>query len=403
MKKINLFQSIPLGIGSIIGSGILFLPSLTYRVSGPDVLISWLLIIILCVPGIVFFNEMIKLLRPDNCSLSGMVELGLGREVGISINLILLGTVIFGMPSAAIVAGSYCSTVFDQPCLNNIVPFILISFALAVNFFGLKASAIISSLISAIIVIISIYLINTTKQPISSYVAIKPVFNLNNIYSGAVLSFWAFAGFENLTFLYDKFNKPRRDLIITIIVSIFVCGLLYLGLVANYSAIVPFFEIKQTIGLIQMVEFAGKSELPLLIAIFAVLAVAINLVSWTSGVVQLIIQGSKQGILPSFLKDNEKKSLFLLACLFYSSTFLGLSSPYLFEKILTTVSSNFLVIYLLLIVSFIIVTKTYVWRFIAVLIVLSILVTLSSSSYLLLYPFLLFLYSYLKTRNYVEA
>src|SRR5680860_1480891 len=140
MSKLSLYQSITLGIGCIMGSGILFLPSLTYKVSVSDVLISWILIVLLCIPGIIFFKEMISNLSSSNTSLSGIVELGLGKEVGYAVHLILLGTVILGMPSAAIVAGSYCSEIFGIPVLKPYVSFLLISLALCINFFGLSAS-----------------------------------------------------------------------------------------------------------------------------------------------------------------------------------------------------------------------------------------------------------------------
>jgi amino acid efflux transporter len=400
MKKIKLIQAIPLGIGSIIGSGILFLPSLTYKVSGADVLVSWLLIMFLCIPGIFFCNEIIKILRPENTSLSGMIELGLGKELGRAVNLILLGTVVFGMPSAAIVAGEYCAEAYKIDGLKVLVPFLLITTALIVNYFGIKASAIISSFISGIIVLLSTYLICTTSQPITSYTAFKPDWDLNNIYSGAVLSFWAFAGFENLTFLYEKFENPRRDLVITIGVSILVCGFLYLGLVANYSAIVPYLEIQNTTGLIQMAEYIGGKHLPMIIAAFAFFAVAINLISWTGGVTQLVMQASSQGVLPKYLANKEDKSLMFMGLLFYISLIFGLSSPSFFKAILTTVSTNFLVLYLLLIVSYFLIARGVLKKTISLILIISILVTLSSSSFLLLYPFFLFLVSYFKTMKY---
>lgn len=396
MSKMNLFQSIPLGIGSIMGSGILFLPSLTYQVSGPDVLVSWLLIVLLCLPGIWFFNEMITFLKPDNTSLSGIVELGLGKPAGLSVHLIMLGTVIFGMPSAAIVAGNYCSHLF--PSANYIVPFGLISFALITNYFGLKTSSWVSFLISFLIVAISIYLIYSTKQPLESYNVLRPQFDLTNIYSGTVLSFWAFAGFENLTFLYHKFKNPKRDLLITITVSITICALLYLGLVANYASLVPYLDIKKTTGLLQMTEYGGLKSLTSMIAIFAFLAVLINLVSWTGGITQLIMEASQKKLLPKGLAQSEKRSVLFLGLLFYVSLIFGLASPDIFEKVLTLVSTNFLVLYLLAIVSYVFTTPSWLKKTIAFIISVSILVTLSSSSTLLIYPFLIFIFSYFKAQ-----
>lgn len=400
-KKLNLFQSIPLGIGSIIGSGILFLPSLTYKTSGSDVLLSWALIIALCVPGIIFFNEMVGKLRIEDSNLSGLIELGLGKDVGNTVSLILLGTVIFGMPSAAIVAGSYCSEFFGLPILKTIVSFSLISLALIVNHFGLNAASWVTFAISALLLTVGTYLFLGSIQPISSYRVLTPNYNFNNIYSGAVLAFWAFAGFENLTFLYSKFDNPKRDLIITIVFSVLICGLLYLGLVANYAAIVPFYKINQTTGLMQLGSFIGGQSLGRIIVIFAVTAVCINLVSWTSGVLRLISHLSYEGVLPLKILAAKNGPLILLSCLFYISLMIGLLSPAMFDHVLVVVSTNFLLIYLLLIGSYIFQASSLIKRVIAITVALLLLATLSSSSYLLFYPFLLFLITFLRSRKHV--
>ena len=402
-QKLSLFQSIPLGIGSIIGSGILFLPSLTYQVSGTDVLISWGLIILLCYPGIIFFNEMIKKLNPSNTSLSGMIELGLGKDLGNSVHIILLGTVIFGMPSAAIVAGSYCADAFEIPVLKPVIAYMLIFISIGVNLKGIKTSSNVSFVISALLVLISVYLIYITIQPIEAYRALKPVFNLNNIYSGTVLSFWAFAGFENLTFLYDKFKNPRRDLLLTIFISITVCGALYLGLVANFAAIVPYFEVKKTTGLLQMATYTSHHGIGFIIALFAVTCVLINLVSWTSGVIQMVIQASKIGVLSKNIFQSETKATLYLLLAFLTSLSFGLYSPEIFENLLKIVSTNFLLLYFLSILSYVVIAKVFYKKVLGGLICLSLLVTISSSSYILIYPFILFLVSFFKTKRVYDS
>lgn len=402
-QKLSLFQSIPLGIGSIIGSGILFLPSLTYQVSGTDVLISWGLIILLCYPGIIFFNEMIKKLNPSNTSLSGMIELGLGKDLGNSVHIILLGTVIFGMPSAAIVAGSYCADAFEIPVLKPVIAYMLIFISIGVNLKGIKTSSNVSFVISALLVLISVYLIYITIQPIEAYRALKPVFNLNNIYSGTVLSFWAFAGFENLTFLYDKFKNPRRDLLLTIFISITICGALYLGLVANFAAIVPYFEVKKTTGLLQMATYTSHHGIGFIIALFAVTCVLINLVSWTSGVIQMVIQASKIGVLSKNIFQSETKATLYLLLAFLTSLSFGLYSPEIFENLLKIVSTNFLLLYFLSILSYVVIAKVFYKKVLGGLICLSLLVTISSSSYILIYPFILFLVSFFKTKRVYDS
>lgn len=346
-----------------------------------------------------FFHEMVQKLRPENSNLNGLIELGLGKDIGNSVGLILLGTVIFGMPAAAIVAGSYCADFFEIEILKQLISFLLITVALVINFFGLRTASWVTLVISALLVICGFYLFQGSVQSLEAYSVLRPDLNLNNIYSGSVLAFWAFAGFENLTFLYSNFQNPRRDLLITIVVSVFVCGAIYVGLVANYAAIVPYYEIKQTTGLMQLASFVGGSNLGSVIVIFAFTAVLINLLSWTSGIVELMIVISKENIIPEKLSKSPRRCLFLLGLLFYTSLTIGLISPSVFENVLVVVSTNFLLIYLLIIISYILQTQNNLRKILAIVLAVVLLATLSSSSYLLLYPFVLFLISFFRSRR----
>ena len=56
-RSLNLGQGITLAIGSIMGSGILFLPSLTYSIAGNDISVVWLAATIICIPLLLFFPE----------------------------------------------------------------------------------------------------------------------------------------------------------------------------------------------------------------------------------------------------------------------------------------------------------------------------------------------------------
>lgn len=105
-RQLTLKDSIALGMGSVMGSGVLFLPSLTYLTAGKDVLLSWMIATLLCVPLTMIFSELVGAV-PNESGLEGFVEIGLGRNVAATIPIILLGTVCMGMPSAALIAGDY--------------------------------------------------------------------------------------------------------------------------------------------------------------------------------------------------------------------------------------------------------------------------------------------------------
>lgn len=395
-EKIGFLQALPLGIGSIIGSGILFLPSLTYRVAGQDVGLVWILSILICIPGIIFFKDMIKNVKPED-GMAGFVELGLGRYAGNSVYLILFCTVIIGMPSAAIIAGDYVQYLFPEISgIRPLVTYGLIVSCLLINIGGIRMSSKASFLIAAFLFLVALILIYKSASLVTSgYREIIPIFNIEKTYSGIVLAFWAFAGFENLTFLSGKFKRPKRDLGITIFLSILICGLLYIGLMANYAAIVPYNKIENTVGLLQIASHTGSKSLQSFIGAFAVLAVFINLVSWTAGIVSMILRGAAKGMMPRFLQgsnSNLKGTLFLGGFFLMSAT-IGLFQRDLFVEMLSLVSTNFLIIYVLGIMSYIAYISSGIKKIVASVVCVFLTITMCSSGYLLLYPFAIILVS----------
>lgn len=394
-KKLSLLESIPLGVGSIIGSGVLFLPSLTYKVSKNDVMISWITVIILCIPGIFLFKDMLKDVNSKD-GMAGFVRLGLGDILSNSINYIVLGTVIFGMPSAAIIASDYIVSAFKSLAeYKIIISSSLIAIAVFTNFFGLKASGKVSLIISLLIVTVSLFIIflgsMNTEVNIHN---IQPSFNINNIYRGTILSFWAFAGFENMTFLYDSFKNPKRDLLLSILISIIVCGAIYLGLVYTYAINTPYDTTNNIVGLIDLKSnFISNTIYQTLISFFALSAVIINLISWTGGVSKLLTDLFQDINFLNFNNYSDRKkmifSLFSLLLIFIINILLLSIDKVFFENILEIVSMNFLIVYALGITSYFLYTRKKFNKLIAGLIIVFILMSLSTSGPNVLYPLFL--------------
>jgi amino acid efflux transporter len=348
---------------------------------------------------------MIKSDDLNSKNLSGLVELGLGSDFGAYSYILLLGTVVFGMPSAAIIAGRYCETVFSIEFGGPIVSFLIIIISLGINYLGLKATARFAILLSFVILVVCIAIIKMTTMPIDNYVSVIPSYNVGNIYQGAVLSFWAFAGFENLAFLYDKFKRPKRDLLLTVFSSILICGTLYICLVANFAALVPLNSINHSVGLIQLVGSLESESLSYSIAFFAIFTVLINFITWGEGISSLILKGIEDKVISyrvMNLMKVQKSHLIQLYTLLVFNTCVLLIFPSLFDKVLVVVSTNFLIVYSMLIMSYFLYTK-HIWRKLFSLAVLFVLlITLSSSGVLLLYPVFLFIFtlSYKLKKNY---
>ena len=77
-RTLGLRGGIALAIGSVAGSGILFLPSVLVRLTGPDVLVVWAIATALCIPLLFIFGEMVREV-PDGSGIEGFIARGLGQ------------------------------------------------------------------------------------------------------------------------------------------------------------------------------------------------------------------------------------------------------------------------------------------------------------------------------------
>jgi len=390
-RTLSLRDGITLAIGSIIGSGVLFLPALTYQLAGSDVMVVWIVATLLCFPLLKVFSDMVNHV-PSERGVEGFVSLGLGRHLGSSVPLLFLGTVTIGMPSAAIIAGQYVTQFMGSTELGIVTSCLLVALGVGANFGGVKLGGRINSIVAALLFVVGGVLVAlTTPAAIQGYHKLIPQFELQPILAGVVVAFWAYAGFENLTFISGEFKNPRRDFTISMLVALLVCGFLYLILSINFASLVDRSSIDSFAGLAQLANSAELSDSVLLsITMFAVFAVAINFVSWTWGISRLVYSSATQGFLPlvlSKLKDSNPRNAtsFLGVIFFCVLTFAHLNPSY-FQKGLVVVSTNFVLIYILCMISYAVYEKSFYKKLLGAGVALGLSYVLTSSGPLLLYP-----------------
>ena len=93
---------------------------------------------------------------------------------------------------------------------------------------------------------------------------------ITTLLPGIVVAFWAFAGFENLTFIAGEFKNPSRDIKLSMFVALFLSGLLYLLLSESCASHIPQQNINSIAGLYQLSEtLPSKHITTFVITIFA--------------------------------------------------------------------------------------------------------------------------------------
>lgn len=392
-RQLTVKDGIALGIGSIMGSGILFLPSFSYGLSGADVLLAWVLTTLFCLPLLIVFSDMVKAV-PNERGVEGFLELGLGKDIAAGLPILLLGTVCIGMPSAALIAGRYLSRYLGSGSEVEMISAIsLIAVATIANVLGLKTGSLFQRCVAFLLFVVGAALFAVTiPQALPKLGDITFSWNLNAILAGSVVAFWAYAGFENMTFMAGEFRNPHRDIMISIAASLLLCGALYIGLTANVVALVPSNRIDNIAGLYQLAESVEqRAAATTLIVLFAFGAVAINLTSWCWGVSRLVYSSAANGALPRYFnvlseRNVPKRALVLLFAIFTGVVGVATVFPEWFERGLQVVSTNFVALYLLCILSYISYIKSVFKRILGGVLAIALVAALSSSGWMVFYP-----------------
>jgi amino acid efflux transporter len=302
-RQLSLWDAIVLAIGSIAGSGLLFLPSLTYAAAGAAVLWAWVGALVLSLPMLLMFTDVV---RDDSggAGIEAFIARGLGTRVASTVPAIFLAIVAVGAPAGSHIAGAYAAALVDNPpLLSTALAFSIIVVAVGSNLAGASVSA---RLGGAIVWLLLAVLVGLFLLVVPKIHAIPPVVanehDLAGLGTGVVLAFWAFAGFENLTFIAGELKRPVRDLGIAMIVALTTYGGLAIALTLEIEALVPRSQLERLTGLRQLAQIADHSGIGVdLVAVAAVGILVINMISWVWGMSRLVYRAAGKGQLPSQL------------------------------------------------------------------------------------------------------
>lgn len=399
-RQLTIKDGLPLAIGSIIGSGILFLPSIIFAISGKNIFYVWVFMTLVCLPLLEIFNDMVKSV-PESSGIQGFVSLGLGPLIASSVPILFLGTVGIGMPTAAIIAGKYLCQLVDAPdSIAWITAVTIIFLGVASNLLGVKMGALIQAVITALLFFIGLALILLNIHPITDALPVMlTTFDSTLILSGMAMAMWAFAGFENLTFIAGEFKNPARDFRICAYIALFVSGFLYLGLSLAYAVSVKSTGNGSIASLYDLALTIHPQVLAkICIVLFALVCVQINTNSWIWGISRLVYAGASKGNLPAYFNAlNAKKiparAIYFLAAL-YGIVFVAYAIyPAILDKAILLGSTNFTFIYVLTLFSYVRFKPKGILTIMAYMMLVVLFAMLIRGGWLVIYPSLLFICS----------
>jgi amino acid transporter len=233
-RTLTLRGATVLGIGSMIGAGIFALLGEAGSVAGAAVWISFL------VGGVV------ALLLGYTCAKLGMTYpssgglitymvkgFGPGRLVGIGAWLGYITAIVIVTAMVAVSFGGYATSLFvgehASSSWNHLFITLLLLVMLAVNLMGTKLVAAAQSLIVlGVLVVFGIFIFVTVPKINTDLLAFSGYPSFSKIIASVALTFFAYLGFNVITFTGGDIRDPRRNIPLATYISIGITAIVYI-------------------------------------------------------------------------------------------------------------------------------------------------------------------------------
>lgn len=396
-KSMSVPQGVVLAICTIIGSGLLGLPGLAMEAGGAAAAaLAWPLTMLISLPLVIIFLSL-SLRVQSSGGVARYAALALGDWAETAVSLIFAVTFMLCIPIGTYMGCIYLQKIFGLPESSVIWLAIgVLGISTLVNFFGLRPASWIN-VASALSLVLLVVLIVASKpdllvagtQSYQRYALSIQDISVSSIWSVAAILFWAFLGWENLSFGTEEVAGGERA-----IKTIFALGFVLVTAIYGALAVVATgaeasgMNIHGVAGLLSLLDDSPFAVVAYPLIVLVVLA---NVNAWVFAASRLIYSASRARILPSVLAhlaDNgmPRRSLafmlfaYILLC---AALHFGL---FTITEGLMLANQNFIVIYLAVILCYFRLNRDAVSRIVALFAVFSSFFLIAGFGWTLLIP-----------------
>lgn len=313
-KRISLVSGIAIAISMVIGSGLFGLPGLAISATDPlNALLGWIFVVLL-MPALIYVFSWLGSHYPSSEGISLYASMGLGAWSRPSIMMITCGTLIMGMPAFFLVGGSYIAVLLELDLAKwSVLCALLLAVATTlINLLGVEKLGVINKIVVILVLCIVAYISLRTLPSINLVLSDLTIERLSGIslpqlWLAMSIIFWAFQGWENMTFGFDEIENPKINIPLIYWFSFTIVSIIYIVFaLAIYSSAEHGINVAGLSGVSSLLPqgFVGKS---LLVVIVFVLVANAN--SWVFGSSRAFYSASQLGLLPSKLGVLNRKGI----------------------------------------------------------------------------------------------
>ncbi len=361
-RHLTLPGAVSLAITIVVGSGALVLPGVAYQDSGNSALWAWVISAAIVVPLLVIFARL-GAAHPSAGGVAGFVQAAFGRRAAGGVELLLVGTFGFGIPAIALTGGHYLAGLLGFPGRYAWIGAIaLLLLALGLNMLGVRLSARVQTVLA---IVLTLGLLAAGLVGMIGHGAHLSLPHAGLTTFGAGLSsvgivFFAFTGWEMLSFTAEEYRNPRRDFPRAVAVSFLVVTGVYLVLALGVQTRLTRSDPSLTGAPVQaMVAKVLGGSTGYAVAALGVLIIMANLVGAMMGASRLVMSSAREGLLPAPLSRISAPSGIprraVVACFLTFSVVAVVSGTGLVSLggLLAIAGKNFYLIYLLSVVAYV--------------------------------------------------
>ena len=132
-------------------------------------------------------------------------------------------------------------------------------------------------------------------------------FGFEGVLDGAALVFFAFLGFDAVAMAAEEVKNPQKDVPRGIIGSILIATVLYIIVTLILTGIVPYTELGVNDPVAFAMRYVGHGTVGAIIAVGAILTLLTVTISMMYSLARLLFAVSKDGLLPQFMTEIDKK------------------------------------------------------------------------------------------------
>lgn len=385
-RNINMSQGIVIAVGMVLGSGLFSMPGLAVELGGSGVaLLAWTLMIVMMVPMLAVFIKLGRaypqadgLAQYAVVAVAGTVDNSVaGVYAKSAVSVLLCGTFVLGIPSAAWVAAAYTLHAFGVMGVmpTALLTVVFMGLSVLLNLSGVQALArintvslyVLLSIIAALVGMnisalgVAIVQVVSVLNHVGSMQDMMKNISVMQLWSVMALLFWSFLGWENMSFGLGELRDPERNVPRVYGWSFALVSVLYvlLALVTSGAA----WQGRDVGGATGLLVMFDAAWMRVSFGVTLALMIVSSMNSWLFAASRLVYATAVDGVLPaSWARLNTQNTPTTALKVFGIGSFVAIgllaSGAMSVAQLFSLVSQNFMVLYAVSLVAY----WRLVWR-----------------------------------------